>query len=283
MRKLDTSYITAGIGMPIKSGTLNHLQYAYQEAISAAVQGLIGQGYSTSIPYILNGCINTGSGSNYVISAGAVFFNGEVYLTPAASFTASGSNVPVGVLTTDFYNSPGDNADSVEFTDGSAYSVHQIRTVVFQAGLSGSGLFNYSALVAINTNIPQVVITGTGLATVSGSYPNINIGVASPNKILRTSSFSIGDPGTSGTVISGGLASEYTVSFTDVGTTSYTITGVLVSNSSGTSGQISDAANNLVVVAGSKTSASFQIVVKKKDSSAGTANLSLEFVITATT
>jgi len=281
MRKLDTSYISSTRGMPIKSGTLNHLQTAYQEAIAAAVQGLIGQGYSSSVPYILIGCINSGSGSTYNISAGAVFFNGEVYITPAASFTVSGSNVAVGVLTTGFDNTPADNADPVEFTDGSVYNVHQIRTVVFQAGLSGSGAFNFSSLVAINTNIPQLALTGSGLAVVSGTYPNINVAVSSPNKILRTSSYSIGDPGTSGTVISSGVASAYTVSFADVGTAIYTIAGELVSNSTTTAGQISDASNSFVVVAGSKTSNSFQIIVKKKDGSAGTANLNFEFILSA--
>ena len=208
MRKLDTSYISATSGMPIKSGTLNHIQTAYQEAISAAVQGLIGQGYSSSTPYILNGCTNSGSGSTYNISAGAVFFNGEVYITPSVSFVIAGSNVAVGVLTTGFDNNPADNADPVEFTDGSVYNVHQISTIVFQAGLSGSGAFNFSALVALNSNTPQLALTGSGLAVVSGTYPNINVAVASPNKILRTSSFAIGDPGASGTVISGGVASS---------------------------------------------------------------------------
>ncbi len=156
--------------MPIKSGTLNHIQSAYQEAISAAIQGFIGQAYNPAAAYILNGCINTGSGGNYAISAGAVFYNGEVLLVPAASFAVSGSNVAVGVINTAFDTNPADNADPVAFTDGSSYNVHQIRTVVFQPGLSGSGAFDFSALQNPALNITS---SNTGLLTISGTYPNI--------------------------------------------------------------------------------------------------------------
>jgi len=142
MKKIDLSYITTTNGMPIKSGSLLHLQSAYQEAISSAVQSIVfGSLYDSAVAYILHGCINSGSGTSYVISSGAVFFNGEVYQVDATSFTASGSNVPVGTITTTFFYST--NADPVSFTDGIARRVHQIRKVVFAAGLSGSGDFNF--------------------------------------------------------------------------------------------------------------------------------------------
>lgn len=151
MRKLDISAITGTTGMPIKSGTLNHLQLAYQEAIAAVAQGLVGAAYSSSTGYILYGCVNSGSGSSYNISAGAVFYNGEVYLTPSASFTTGGSNVAVGVITTGHYFDA--TADHVSFTDGSIKDVHVIRTMVFQAGLSGSGAVNFVALADVGKRL----------------------------------------------------------------------------------------------------------------------------------
>lgn len=137
MRKLKVSDITANIAMPVKGGTWTHIQNAYTEAVAEAVRGLIGRGYATNRVYILSGCENSGSGSNYTISAGSVFFNGEVYTVPAASFSLSGPNVAVGVITKTQYT--GQEADPVTFTDGQPYNIMDIFNIVVQPGLSGSG------------------------------------------------------------------------------------------------------------------------------------------------
>ncbi len=146
MKKIDLSSVTTTTGLPIKSGSFTHLQSAYQEAIASAVRAIIfGSLYDPEKAYILHGCVNSGSGTSFVISAGAVFFDGEVYQVDAATFTADGSNVPVGTITTTFFSAG--NADPVSFTDGVSRNVHQIRRVVFAAGLSGSGDFNFSDAV----------------------------------------------------------------------------------------------------------------------------------------
>jgi hypothetical protein len=143
MRKLKITNITNSAAMPVKSGSLEHIQLAAQEAISSTVKGLLNETYDPTKGYILHGCVNSGTGANYVISAGAVYINGEVYQIDAASFSISGSNVAVGVITTTSYTGNGVNADPVAFTDGNTYNVHDIRKIVFQAGLSGSGAFDY--------------------------------------------------------------------------------------------------------------------------------------------
>lgn len=146
MKHVDLSAVTSVNGFPFKSGTMSHLQSAYQEAISSAVKSIIfGSLYDPANGYILHGCINTGIGSNYIISAGAVFFNGEVYQVPAATFSISGAQVAVGVITTTYFSAS--NADPVAFTDGVSRNVHQIKQVVFSAGLSGSGAFNFLSAV----------------------------------------------------------------------------------------------------------------------------------------
>lgn len=142
MKKLKVSDITTGIGMPIKSGTLEHIQAAYQEALTAVARlGLTSYDGSSTV-YILWGCDNTGSGSTYTISEGAVYYNGEIYLVPAASFTASGSNVAVGNVVTSYYT--GTQADPVTFTDSTARYVHEIRRMVITAGASGSGVADFT-------------------------------------------------------------------------------------------------------------------------------------------
>ncbi|MFX1704590.1 hypothetical protein PV783_11585 [Chitinophaga sp. CC14] len=149
MRKLDTSAVSGTVGLPLKAGSLVHIQLAYQEALSALGKALAGSAYDPTKMYVLNGCVNSGSGNNYNISAGSVFYNGEMYLVDAAVFSVSGANVAVGIVP----NPPGNTiglsffsdvtADPVQFTDGIDRNVHQIRKCVIQAGLSGSGAANY--------------------------------------------------------------------------------------------------------------------------------------------
>jgi hypothetical protein len=128
--------------MPIKSGTLEHLQFANQEILSAICQSMIGSdGYDSSKVYVLYGCVNTGSGSNYIISSGALFFNGEVYLTDGGTFTISGANVAEASISTTYFSAG--NADPVSFNDGINRNVHEIRKATFAPGLSGSGMGDY--------------------------------------------------------------------------------------------------------------------------------------------
>lgn len=146
MKKINTSAVSTAIGLPLKSGSLVHIQNAYQEALNSTVLAIISQGiYDPTVGYILHGCINSGSGTTYTISAGAVFFNGEIYQVAASTFTITGLQVPVGTITTSYFSDP--TADPVAFTDGVSRNVHEIRTIVFSAGLSGSGTVNYSACV----------------------------------------------------------------------------------------------------------------------------------------
>jgi len=144
MRKIKTSDITTGVGMPIKSGTLDQLQLAYQEALDALAKLNVGLSANDSTNYhVLYGCVNSGSGTSYVISAGAIYYNGEIYLTSAQNITTTGSNVVVGTITTTFNTT---NADPVTFTDSSSKNVHEIRKIVWSNASSGSGNVNFSSI-----------------------------------------------------------------------------------------------------------------------------------------
>lgn len=144
MRKIDETKITSDKSMFFKQGTWTHLQKAYQEPITESIKAMIGSGYDATKMYVLNGCVNSGSGSSFVISAGSVFYGGEVYLVDATTFTTSGGNVAVGTITTT-NNTTDYSADPCEFSDGSLENVHNIRKVVIAGGATGSGTKNYSA------------------------------------------------------------------------------------------------------------------------------------------
>jgi len=216
MKILDVSSITDSARMPIKSGTLVFLQQAYSEALAGIIISLIGPTYSATTMYVLSGCINTGSGSNYIISGGYVFLNGEIFSVPGASFSTTGTDVPVFVGYVGQYTI---NADPVTFTDSSVKNVHNIRQVLVQAGTTGTGLADYSARYAMNFTIPaQLIATGSG---VSGIYPNLSF--AGPGlQPLAVGRVHIGDiPSTVGT---------YNVVFaTPLSTTSYIVSLSLIS------------------------------------------------------
>lgn len=125
MKKILTDGITGGIGQPVKSGTLEHLQNAYKELFDIAVKTIQGGEIADSVPRTLYGVGNNGSGANYDITAGAVLYNGQVYLVPATTFTAATG--AVFVITTS-YNT-GATADPVTMTDGSFRNVHQNQII----------------------------------------------------------------------------------------------------------------------------------------------------------
>lgn len=200
MKKIDLSNITTGVGMPIKSGVLSHLQSAYQEVIDAIVKGSVGSGYDTTKFYVLYGCVNSTTAPIYTVSAGAIFFNGEIYLVDAFTFTATGSNVAVGTITTSFFS--GTNADPITFTDSIARNVLQIRKVVFAAAASASGNVDFSGLIYQSS-------TEFELLSFVNSYINVeNIAdeFISPLRIKKISERTVYITGViQGTMINGGV------------------------------------------------------------------------------
>lgn len=164
MKKIDTSSISNTAGMPAKAGVLNHLMQAYQEALQALSNSLIGNEYDATKVYVLYGCLNSGTSPAFIISAGAIFFNGEIYLVPAISFTISG-NVAIGNIATAFATSA--IGDPIQFTDGASHNVLQIRTAAISAGTTGTGtLPDFSAWL----RVPPVAMQNTITATLPSTY-----------------------------------------------------------------------------------------------------------------
>jgi hypothetical protein len=162
MKKLDTSAITNTVAFPVKSGTLDFLQQSYQEGLTNTANSLIGGKSNASLFYVFWGCVNTGSGLNYIISAGAIYNNGELFLVDAVTFTAAAGQLAVGAITTTFYST---NADPVTFSDAISRNVHQIRKIVFASGSSGSRDVDFPNLVGA----PNVLLNDQQ-ATLNASY-----------------------------------------------------------------------------------------------------------------
>jgi hypothetical protein len=148
MKKIKTTDITTSAAMPVKQGTLDHLQSAYQEILASLYLGV-----NQSILGVVWGCRLTQSGSNWSITAGAVYYFGEIYLCDAAAGVLGVGETIRGNITTT--NLTAANADPVEFSNGLTYSVHEIQKIVWSSGTSGLLFSSFDgSRIGTFTNIP---------------------------------------------------------------------------------------------------------------------------------
>lgn len=148
MKRIKITDIVTGAAAKIKSGSLQHLQDISASIGYELAKSIIGTTYDSSKVYILYGCENSGSGSNYTMSAGAIIDqNGEIVIIPAQSITITGANV----LTFQYVNTPvsGTNYDPVSFFDGSTHNIHFDRTGVW-ANAASTGAADWVNMVRVN-------------------------------------------------------------------------------------------------------------------------------------
>ena len=151
--------------MPVKSGTLEFIQDAYKEAFTAVIANITESPVMGTI-YILSGCRNTSTAPIYTTTTGWVYYNGEIYQVPAASFTLTGlQNAYARIETTQFTT----NADPVQFTDGVSRNVHNIRRIVIEGTVASSGLPEFKDFVRLNHwlkgDTKEVVCDSTYIST----------------------------------------------------------------------------------------------------------------------
>jgi hypothetical protein len=167
MKSIDNSFITSTALQPFKKGTWSHLQSAYQEVFAAILSGnAAGLGTPSTTVYVIYGCLVTISGGNYTVSAGAVYYNGKVYLMDAKGSTAvpSGGNTYVCNIKTTYFTDA--TADPVTMTDGSTPNVHKIEKVEIESGASGSGIADYANFMGL----PMATGAYSTLSSYAGSY-----------------------------------------------------------------------------------------------------------------
>lgn len=167
MKKIITSDISTGIGMPIKSGTLDHLQSAYKEALDFVTRNLVGE-YDADKVYIISGCVKYLDGPVTRITEGAMFYDGEIYLVDNSPIGIAPFNFAVCNISTTYFS--GTNADPVNFTDGIDRNVHEIKKMAVAIGTSGSGLIDFDNCTRLDWQSQYdagVVTVATGTATIT--------------------------------------------------------------------------------------------------------------------
>ena len=136
MKTLDLSAVTPSVGIIPQKDTVEHITSSYLEGVASLAKSIIPVSWQTGHLVILHGCVDTGVHPTRTLSAGAVFYNGEVYQVPSASFTTTGSQI--GIWTLQDVNTGTES----KLTDGSDVHVLVDNKFVFAAGLAGGGLFD---------------------------------------------------------------------------------------------------------------------------------------------
>jgi hypothetical protein len=175
MKYLSVGIVNSTRSMPLKNGSLLHIQDAFKDVLREVMKSIIGTDYNSSKAYILSGCINSGTGSNFVISAGYIFHGSEVYRVPASTFTASSGQT--AVATFGVVNVNGVNYDPVQFTDGNNYNVHYESIITIGSAVAGSGVSDFADLIRINTHEHQTLTLNTGYKV--GTYYGVHVTLSS--------------------------------------------------------------------------------------------------------
>ena len=173
MRIIQTTAINDALNQdqPLLGASIDFLTQNQIETLSAIVQNLIGPSYSSSQVYVLWGCVVTGvtSGSgNFAMTAGAIFYGGEIFQIAAVTTVAVGignavySTMASNPTTTDPYT--GTRAlDPITMSDGvTTINAHLTRTWVTSIATSGPNPVN--GWIYINSPVPLQVGSGSNPA-----------------------------------------------------------------------------------------------------------------------
>ena len=161
MKTLDLSAVTPSVGIIPQKDTVEHITSSYLEGVASLAKSMIPTSWLTGKLVILHGCVATGTNPGArTLTSGAVFYNGEVYQVPSASFTTTGSQI--GIWTLQDVNTGTES----KLTDGSDVHVLVDNKFVFAAGLAGSGDFDETSVNIFNipvlyTQNPDGIITRT--------------------------------------------------------------------------------------------------------------------------
>lgn len=150
MKKINTSNVTSTVRQPFLGRSVTHLVESIKEGDDSIIQGVI---QDTTLATILWGLTNsTPGGATYTLSAGAIYFGGEVYQVDAQTVTVTGANGLVGTITTTYQS-----GDPVTLSDSSTANVHEIRKIVFSDAASGSGSFDFGTIAGVYSSAILII------------------------------------------------------------------------------------------------------------------------------
>ena len=171
MKKLDWTAVTASNGLVFEEQTFEHINNGHKDSYISFVKANIPSAWHTGKLVILYGCVDSGTPPARNLSAGAVYYNGEIYQVDSASFTTTGLDIGIWTLV----DVDSGSTESTIKTATSSFLSHVLvnSKFVFAAGLSGSGTFDESSSDIVNYDNKTVnYYSNLGLTTrsVTTSY-----------------------------------------------------------------------------------------------------------------
>jgi len=226
MNQIITSNVNDSINQeqPLLATSLAFLQSGIIEGLGNSVQAQIGSSYSTSTIYVLWGLIRTGaadgaSSGTVTITAGAIYYNGEIYTVPAFTGTMATGKAVYSALTI-----TNGSPDPTTFSNGNTFNVHNIRQWIFSIATSGSNA--QSTFYYLNTDWQSTALTLSNVTSITGGSATsvtggnivwkktgktvfIQFGIQVVKTAVSTSQIAIGFPSIGWTINSSFSASAY--------------------------------------------------------------------------
>lgn len=144
MKKIETTNILGNSGAPFLAKTHDHYVESILESTSSIIKGILAN-YTTGNIVIINGCAVTfNGGGTSTITAGAVYYNGEIYQVDAASIATPANTLVWGIVTT--YRA----GDPIVWSDGVSRNLHSVLKMSLTNAVTGTGLADYNAAIVIN-------------------------------------------------------------------------------------------------------------------------------------
>lgn len=177
MKKLDWTAVTASNGLVFEEQTFEHMNNGHKDSYISFVKANIPSAMHTGKLVILYGCVDSGTHPARNLSAGAVYYNGEIYQVDAASFTTTGLQIGIWTLV----DVDSGSTESTIKTATSSFLSHVLvnSKFVFAAGASLSGTFDEdsSSVVRYDTGIETIY---TKTTTSNGVAMSVNVTGAGP-------------------------------------------------------------------------------------------------------
>jgi hypothetical protein len=184
MKFLSTTYSSSVSYQPLSAPSLEFVQNGTKELALNLAKSIIETTNgpfapaSLSVPYVLWGCVAINFFGSYIISAGAILYQGEVYTVPIYS-TTLGTGIFNAHITT--FNSP--SLDPTQFSDFATHNVHNDRYISWTQDSAyvavGPNDFPFTSL-SYTTDVPSQITTEILAASASmTSYVNYS-GWATP-------------------------------------------------------------------------------------------------------
>jgi len=138
-RKFITTDIVDPVKAPLTEKALRHINEIPNDLGASLVKSMIGT-YTTGDLIVLEGCVVVANiPGTSTVTAGSIYYNGEIYQVDADASISSPSNT----LVWEAVNTLVDGAQTT-FSDAVAYDFLSIRKLRLVNGASGSGLANYN-------------------------------------------------------------------------------------------------------------------------------------------